>query len=139
MPPVASTDLSGYVLNFAEQMSLVMYSIAMPFTLLVFIGFVLTIIHQFLVQEWIFAYFGSHLAFIAALKHLFHERWYVFRHQGSDDVSLVATLRFLANSDAVKQELTGMQMIEANMEHTEDLTLDAYSRSLVQNHQPLLS
>ena len=57
VPPVASTDLSGYILNFAEQMSLILYSIAMPFTLLVLIGFVLTIIHQFLVQECIFAYF----------------------------------------------------------------------------------
>ncbi len=124
VPPVASTDLSGYVLNFAEQMSLILYSIAMPFTLLVFIGFVLTIIHQFLVQEWIFAYFGNHLAFMHALKHVVREQWYVYRHKGSDDSSLVKTLRFLANSDAVKGKLSGMALIEANMEHTEDLTLD---------------
>ena len=124
VPPVASTDLSGYVLNFAEQMSLVLYSIMMPVTLLVFIGYVLTIIHQYLVQEWIFAYFGSHLAFLAAMKHVITEQWYIYRHKGSDDASLLASLRFLANSEAGKQKPSGMDLIEANMEHTEDLTLD---------------
>lgn len=105
-------------------MSLILYSIVMPFTLLVFIGFVLTIIHQFLVQEWIFAYFGNHLAFMEALKHVINEQWYVYRHKGSDDTSLVATLQFLANSVAHKQGPTGMELIEANMEHKDDLTLD---------------
>ena len=123
-PPVTSGDMSGSVLNFAEQMSLIMYSIVMPITLLVFIGFVLTIIHQFLVQEWIFAYFGDHLAFMEALKQVVREQWYIYRHKGSDDSSLVATLRFIANSNASKQEPTGMELIEANMMNTEDLTLD---------------
>lgn len=124
VPPVASTDLSGYVLNFAEQMSLILYSIAMPITLLVFIGFVLTIIHEFLVQEWIFAYFGNHLAIKDAIKHVIIEQWFIYRHKGSDDTSLVERLRFLANSDASKQKLSGMELIEAEMEHTDDLTLD---------------
>lgn len=124
VPPVASTDLSGYVLNFAEQMSLILYSIAMPIVLLVFIGFVLTIIHEFLVQEWIFAYFGNHLAFLDAFKHVLSEQWFVYRHKGSDDSSLIRSLKLIANSDAAKQKLTGMELIEAEMEHTEDLTLD---------------
>lgn len=59
VPPVASSDAEGTVLNFAEQLTLIVFSIAVPFMLFVYIGFVLTIIHQFLVQEWIFAYFGS--------------------------------------------------------------------------------
>ena len=124
VPPIASTDVSGYVLNFAEQMSVILYSIIMPFVLLVFIGFVLTIIHEFLVQEWIFAYFGKHLEIIQAVKHIFAEQWYVRRHKVSDDSSLVAMLRLIANSDSYKHELTGMEQIEANMQHTEDLTLD---------------
>lgn len=124
VPPVASTDLSGYVLNFAEQMSLILYSIAMPVVLLVFIGFVLTIIHEFLVQEWIFAYFGNHREILDAFKHMLREQWFVYRHKGSDDSSLVRALRIIANSDAVKKKLTGMELIEAEMEHTEDLTLD---------------
>ena len=62
VPPVASGDAAGVVLNLAEQITLIIFSIAVPFMLFVFIGFVLTIIHQFLVQEWIFAYFGSRYA-----------------------------------------------------------------------------
>lgn len=124
VPPISSTDVHGCILNFAEQMSVYLYSICMPFVLLVFIGFVLTIIHEFLVQEWIFAYFGKHLEIVQALKHIAAEQWFVRRHQGRDDSSLVAMLRYLANSDAYKHELTGMEKIEANMEHTEDLTLD---------------
>lgn len=124
VPPISSTNVHGSVLNFAEQMSVYLYSIFMPFVLLVFIGFVLTIIHEFLVQEWIFAYFGKHLEIMQALKHIAAEQWFVRRHHGRDDSSLVAMLRYLANSDAHKHELTGMEKIEANMEHTEDLTLD---------------
>ena len=124
VPPISSTDVHGCVLNFAEQMSVYLYSTCMPFVLLVFIGFVLIIIHEFLVQEWIFAYFGKHLEIVQALKHIAAEQWFVRRHHGRDDSSLVAMLRYLANSDAHKHELTGMEKIEANMEHTEDLTLD---------------
>ena len=124
VPPISSTDVDGYVLNIAEQMSVYVYSIVMPFVLLVFIGFVLTIIHEFLVQEWIFAYFGKHLEILQAVKHIAAEQWFVRRHQGRDDSSLVAMLRYIANSDAYKHEMSGMEKIEANMEHTEDLTLD---------------
>ena len=124
VPPIASTDVSGYVLNFAEKMSVYLFSILMPFVLFVFIGFVLTIIHEFLVQEWIFAYFGKHLEIVQAMKHIVSEQWYVRRHGGSDDSSLVALLCLAANSDAYKHELTGMEQIEENMKHTEDLTLD---------------
>ena len=59
-----------------------------------------------------------------ALKHVVREQWYVYRHKGSDDASLVGTLRFVANTDTAKQKLSGMARIEANMAHTEDLTLD---------------
>ena len=124
VPPISSTDVDGYVLNIAEQMSVYVYSIVMPFVLLVFIGFVLTIIHEFLVQEWIFAYFGKHLEVLQAVKHIAAEQWFVRRHKGRDDSSLVAMLRYIANSDAYKHEMSGMEKIEANMEHTEDLTLD---------------
>ena len=48
----------------------------------------------------------------------------MYRHKGSDDASLVEILRFVANTDTAKQTLSGMARIEANMEHTEDLTLD---------------
>lgn len=123
-PPVSSTTVNGYVLNLAEQISVVLYSILMPIVMLVFIGFVLTIIHKFLVQEWIFAYFGKHLEIVQAVKHIAAEQWYLRRHKGRDDSSLVAMLRYIANSDAHTHELTGMEKIEANMQHTEDLTLD---------------
>lgn len=123
-PPVSSTAVNGYVLNLAEQISVILYSILMPIVMLVFIGFVLTIIHKFLVQEWIFAYFGKHLEIFQAVKHIAAEQWYVRRHKGRDDSSLVAMLRHIANSDAYTHELTGMEQIEANMQHTEDLTLD---------------
>ena len=59
-----------------------------------------------------------------ALKRVVREQWYVYRHKGSDDASLVGTLRFVANTDTAKQKLSGMAPIEANMVHTEDLTLD---------------
>ena len=123
-PPISSTAVNGFVLNLAEQISVVLYSILMPIVMLVFIGFVLTIIHKFLVQEWIFAYFGKHLEIVEAVKNMAAEQWYVRRHKGRDDSSLVAMLRYIANSDAHTHELTGMEQIEANMQHTEDLTLD---------------
>lgn len=96
VPPVTSSDATGVVLNFAEQITLIIFSIGVPFMLFVFIGFVLTIIHQFLVQEWIFAYFGSRLAVWDALKHIALELWYVHRHSGSDDAALVAFLRYFS-------------------------------------------
>ncbi|CAF9926508.1 MAG: hypothetical protein HETSPECPRED_006352 [Heterodermia speciosa] len=124
VPPVASTDASGVVLNFAEAITVIVFSIVIPFMLFVFIGFVLTIIHQFLVQEWIFAYFGSRLAVWDAVKHIALELWYVHRHSGGDDAALVAFLALAAGRELTKHELTDMEKINANMENSDDLTLD---------------
>lgn len=59
-----------------------------------------------------------------AVKHIALELWYVHRHSGGDDAALVAFLALASGQELSKAEMTDMDRINANMENSDDLTLD---------------
>lgn len=59
-----------------------------------------------------------------AVKAIALELWYVHRHSGSDDADLVAFLRLASGLEVVEHQMTGVEKINANLESSNDLTLD---------------